>query len=415
MKVCVLTHTFPRHKKDFVAPFMDGVASGIQAAGNEVFVLIPWTPGFKRKKTDQKYKIITYKYIFPDRLHKLGFSQTLTNDMGLKPIMWLLAPLMYFFGFLALLTLVEREKIDIVNAHWILPNGFIAGLVSLFAGVPVVSTLPGSDVYMAEKNALFSWMARFATKHSAAVTSNSPQLLDDLARINTKDKNEQRELKKKFQPIIYGVDPGKFKPNKSWGEKIRKELNIPKGNLVILGVGRLVAKKGFRYLIKAAPAVLNKNKNVNFVVIGEGDRRKGLEDLAKKLNVYEKFRFPGWADYEKLAHYYNLGDVFILPSVRDEEGNLDDQSVSVVEAMACGKPIVTTDFPGYKIVVEDGGNGFLIKEENSKEIADGLIKLLASRELRERMGRRSRDLIIEKFSWKAIGRQYTKVFKSLVK
>ena len=101
MKICILTHTFPRYKKDFAAPFMDGVAEGIRAAENEVFVLTSFTPGFKRKITDQKYKIITYKYIFPDSLHRLGYSQTLSNDMELKTVMWLLSPLMYFFGTIA--------------------------------------------------------------------------------------------------------------------------------------------------------------------------------------------------------------------------------------------------------------------------------------------------------------------------
>lgn len=413
MKVCILTHTFPRYKKDFTAPFMDGVALGILEAGNEIFVLTPFTPGFKRKKSDQKYKIITYKYIFPDSLHKLGYSQTLTNDMELKLIVWLLSPLMYLFATIALIKLIRKEKIDLVNAHWILPNGFIAGVAKLFTGVVVVSTLPGSDVYMAEKNSFFSLLARFATRASDWVTSNSPQLLDDLARINTGDKGEQKKLKKKFSPIIYGVYPDKFKPLTIWKEKIRKELKVPKGDLVVLGVGRLVAKKGFRYLVEAAPSVLKKEKNVTFVIIGEGGQRCELEELAKKLKVYDYFRFPGWADYEKLVHYYNFGDVFILPSVRDEEGNLDDQSVSVVEAMACGKPIVTTDFPGYRIVVEEGENGFLLKEKDSKQIANSLIKLVVSKRLRDKMGKKSRELVIKKFSWKAIGKQYTQLFAKL--
>lgn len=406
-----MTHTFPRHKKDFAAPFMDGVASGIVEAGNEVFVLTPLTPGFKRKKTDQKYKIITYKYVFPDSLHRLGYSQTLSNDMELKTVMWLLSPLMYFFGTIALIRLIKKEKIDVVNAHWILPNGFIAGVAKIFTGVKVVSTLPGSDVYMAQKNFFFGFLAKFATLMSDWVTSNSPQLLDDLAEVNTKDGSGQKRLKKKFSPIIYGVDPKKFRPTTKMREIIRKKLNVPDNDLIVLGVGRLVAKKGFEYLIKAVPAVLKANKNVTFVVIGEGDQRQELEDLAKRLGVDNKFRFPGWVNYDKLVHYYNVSDVFILPSIRDEEGNLDDQSVSVVEAMACNKPIVTADFPGYRIVVKEGANGFLVEVKDYKQIERALIKLITSKQLRNSMGKKSRDLILEKFSWKMIGEQYTLLFK----
>lgn len=414
MKVCILTHTFPRFKKDVAAPFMDGVADGIRRAGNEVFVLTPFHPRFKRKNKDQKYKIITYKYIFPKSLHKLGYSETLTNDMRLKPLMYILSPFMYFFSVVSLYKLVKKENIDLINAHWILPNGFIASIVSKISGVPVVSTLPGSDVYMAEKNGLFSAMARFAARTSAAVTSNSPQLLDDLARISEKDTKKRREIKEKFSPIIYGVDPKKFKPLKTRKERIRKQFKIGKNHTIVLGVGRLVAKKGFKYLIQAAPNILKKYPNTTFVLIGEGDQRKELEGLAKKLKVFKNFKFPGWVNYKDMVYYMNFADIFILPSVRDEEGNLDDQSVSVVEAMACAKPIITTNFPGYKIVVKDKENGFLVNEKKPKEIERAINKLLSSKPLQQKMGKKSRELIVNHFSWQAIGKQYTRLFSTLI-
>lgn len=413
MKICILTHTFPRFPGDVAAPFMDGVASGIQEAGNEVFVITPFAPGFNRKAKDQNYKIVTYRYAPLDSLHKLGYSRTLTNDMELKHVVYFLAPFMYLFGVLSLLRLVKREKIDIINAHWILPNGFIASVVSKITGVPVVSTLPGSDVYMAEKNFLFRRMARFAANTSRAVTSNSPQLLEDLGKIGG-NKRSLFSNKKNFTPIIYGVDPQKFKPDKSRSQSIRKKMGIPKDAVVVLGVGRLVAKKGFRFLIEAAPQVLKENENTIFVVIGEGDQRRELEQLAAVTNVSGKFIFPGWVDYKNLVHYYNLADVFVLPSVGDEEGNLDDQSVSVVEAMACAKPVVTTDFPGYRLVVKDGENGFLTRAGASQEIAAAIIKLIDSPELRRRMGQENRRLVVEKFSWNSIGKQYTVLFEKVV-
>lgn len=412
MRICILTHTFPRFSGDTAAPFMDGVARGIKDAGNEVFVLAPYSENFKKIK--RPYKLFTYKYIFPDFMHKLGYSETMSDDKRLKPLVYFLSPLMFVFGTLALLKLVKKEKIDIVNAHWILPNGFMASIVSKFLGVPVVSTLPGSDVYMADRNFLFRAMAKFAAYTSTAVTSNSPQLLNDLTRICSKNKRKQDFLKKKFVPIIYGVDPKKFRPTTEMREIIRNKLNVPNNNLIVLGVGRLVAKKGFRYLIKAAPDVLRKFLEVVFVVIGEGDERETLEAIARKLGVMDHFRFPGWVNYNDLVHYYNLGDVFILPSIRDEEGNLDDQSVSVVEAMACAKPVITTNFSGYRIVVEDGYNGFLVQEKNSGGIAKAITKLASSPRLRKKMGKRSRELAIGKFSWHAIGKQYTDLFETLV-
>ncbi len=404
MKICVLTHTFPRFKDDTVAPFMEGLAQGIALNNNQVFVLVPYDPRFKNKS--KSFKIITYKYIYPSYLHKLGFSNTLNNDMTFKPIVYLLGPLMLFFGIIALFKLVKKEKIDLINPHWILPNGFIGAVVSQLTRVPLVSTLPGSDVYLAFKNKLFFYMTRFATKTSVFITSNSPQLLLDLSKIE--------QIDQKSKAIIYGVDSRKFKPSKDNLSRIRKKLMIQSKNLVVLSVARLVAKKGIQYLIKASVRILKDNPNVVFLIIGDGAQKVELMDLADKLGVVNSFHFLGAIDYKNLKDYYNVSDIFILPSIRDKEGNLDDQSVSVIEAMACGKPVITTNFPGYHIVVKNGVNGFLTKEKNSRDIEKSLEKVIADKRLRLRMGKRSRKIVLEKFTWEKIGKEYSKLFKKVL-
>ena len=304
MKICILTHTFPRFDGDIAAPFMYGVAKGMAESGNDVFVVIPYNDKFSWGKK-MPFKIVTYKYIWPNSLHKLGYSETLMNDMGLPILMWVLSPFMYFFAFLKVWEVIRKEKIEVINAHWILPNGFIASAVSMVTGVPVVSTLPGSDVYMVKKNVLFNILGRFATWKSKWITSNSRQLIKDLAKFTGIN------LNKKSSTIIYGVDPQKFKEDNLQNKTLKEKLKIKNKDVVILGVGRLVAKKGFRYLIDASKLVVKKNGNVVFVIVGDGDERKFLEDLAKKLGVYDKFRFVGSIDYKKLIHYYNLADIFI--------------------------------------------------------------------------------------------------------
>ncbi len=405
MKICILTQTFPRYKGDNAAPFMAGLAQGLANANNQVFVLTPYTPLLEIKNRGS-YKIVSYKYIIPDSLHKLGYSQSLKNDLQLKPIVYLLAPFMYFFGTLALIRLVKKEKIDIINVHWILPNGFIGGLVGFLTGIPVIPTLPGSDVLMARKNAFFRFLALLSGYWATAITSNSGGLLEDLSKIGVKIK--------KSKVIIYGVDPREFKPQKTNIEKLRKTLNIPDQNLVVIGVGRLVEKKGFRYFIQAIPAVVAKYKRVSFVLVGDGAERPLLHNLARKLKVENYIKFTGMIDYKTLVDYNNMADIFILPSTHDREGNLDDQSVAVVEAMACGKPIITSDLPGYRVLIEDKQNGFLVKEQDSQEISKNLIKLIKDQKLRLKMGKKSRELVLEKFSWNAIGKEYTRFFNEIL-
>lgn len=406
MKICILTHTFPRFTDDYSAPFMDGVARGMAEAQNEVFVLTPFTPGLEIQRPNRKYKLVTYKYIFIDNWHTLGYSKTLVNDMQLKPVVYLLAPLMFMMACISLYRLVKKEKIDIINAHWILPNGFIAAVISILTGVPVVSTLPGSDVYIARKNFIFRWAARFAGHYSSAITSNSQQLLEDLKQLGVK--NSMTET------IIYGVDPTQFKPDASQTKQLKDYYNIAAGKVVVLAVGRLVAKKGFVYLIKAAAKIVKENNNVIFMIIGEGDQRQELEALIQKEQLDQYFRLPGWVDYKQLVHVYNLADVFILPSIRDDKGNLDDQSVAVVEAMACAKPVITSNLPGYQIVVYDNQNGYLVKERDVEGISSAIRKLVSSPSLQKKFSSKSRELIVKHFSHNAVGQQYTKLFAKIL-
>ncbi|MEK7497830.1 MAG: glycosyltransferase [Patescibacteria group bacterium] len=386
---------------------MAELAQSFSDAGNDVWVLTPYTPLFKITKKD--YKVVIYKYIYPNFLHKLGYSETLNNDMGLSLIMWFLSPFMYLFGTIALIRLIKKEKIEIINAHWILPNGFIASVASLITGTPVVSTLPGSDVYMARKNILFNWLAKFAAWKSNWITSNSGQLLSDFGSITNV------ELKSKMSIIVYGIGSSKFKSDKSLGTITKKSLGISANTVVVLGVGRLVAKKGFRYLIQASKEILKKYKAVKFILIGDGEERKSLERLMSDLGVSENYIFLGSVSYTKMNSYYNMSDIFVLPSVRDEKGNLDDQSVAVMDAMACGKPVVTTDFAGYRAVVEHGKNGYLVAEKDYKGITKSLLKLIESKKLRLSMGENNKNKIANMFSWKKIGQQYKSLFLNIIK
>lgn len=100
MKICILTHTFPRNDQDVAAAFMKPFADGLVESGNEVTVVTPYDAQFNRR--GDKFKIVTYKYIWPESLHMLGYSKTMEADIGLKKRSYLLLPLMLFFGTIAL-------------------------------------------------------------------------------------------------------------------------------------------------------------------------------------------------------------------------------------------------------------------------------------------------------------------------
>lgn len=404
MNVVVLTHTCPRFKGDQAAAFMKGLGNSFVGADMNTWMLTPWDAEFAPDK-ERQYRLVTYKYVWPDSLSTIGYSRTQKNDMGLKFQTILLAPFMFISGIFNLWRLVKREKIDVINAHWIVPNGFIGAVVSKLTGAKLVPTLPGSDVFIAQQNPVYGWMARVAAKQASAITTNSPQLAKDLVGLGADPK--------KLSTIIYGVDTDEIYPSDTGVAEKRKELAIKPDELMILAVGRLVAKKGFPYVIKAMPQILQAVPKAKLVIIGDGDQRAELEALVDELKLRESVVLPGFASRDQIQVLYNAADAFILPSIRDDAGNLDDQSVALVEAMAVGTPVVATNFPGYGIVIEEGKNGHLTKERDSDDIAKALIDILQDPKRRKAMADRSLELITEKFAWPAIAKQYKALFEGI--
>ena len=404
IRVVILTHTAPRFKGDQAAAFMKGLGNSFVKVGLKTWMLAPWDKEIKPDK-ERKYPFITYRYIWPNQWHQLGYSRTLANDMAMRFSSVILAPFLIIFGTINLWRLVRREKIQIINAHWIVPNGYIGAIVSKLTGAKLVPTLPGSDVFLAQKNLVYGWMARVAAKQASAITTNSPQLGEDLAGLGADPK--------KLHTIIYGVDTNEMYPTKVGVAAKRQQLGIKSNELMILGVGRLVAKKGFRYLIQAMPTILKKIPAAKLVIIGDGDQRAELESLIAKYKLEKSIIMPGFANRNDLRVLYNAADLFVLPSIRDDAGNLDDQSVALVEAMATGTPVIATSFPGYSIVIEDGSNGHLTKERDPADLAKATVDILASNTRRKKMAARSLELVNEKFAWPAIAGQYQNLFEGL--
>ncbi|MFH1827153.1 MAG: glycosyltransferase [bacterium] len=402
MKVCIFTHTFPRFKNDPSAPFMEELANSLAESKHKVFVLTPFD-----KKIDigikRKYKLFTYRYIFPKFLHLLGYSRTLNNSKKLSLLTYFLSIFMYFFAFFALLKLVKKEKIDIVSAHWIIPNGFIAALVSLVTKTALTITIPGSDVYLGTKNLLFRKMVGFASKKADFIISDSRYYLEQLHDLGFFPKNSEI--------IRYGVNKKQFAiGNKNY--KLMKKIGINNNEKIILLMGRMVSKKGFIYAIDAFPKIKEKFPDTKMILIGDGGLKNGLIEKTKKLKIEKCVNFVGTVAYNKLVDYINLADLFIMPSIRDSQGNIDSSPVAMMNAMICGCPIIGTKYALEGNIAEKGVS-YLVREKNSEDIAMMVCKIFGKPE--ELMTREEiRKKGVENFSIENTAKKYISVFKKFV-
>lgn len=408
MKICILTHGYPRYPDDTTAPFIESIAETLQQQEDvDVTVLTPDTPHFERSDADSTVNLQTYRYFFPRQLQRLGYSNTLVNDCALKKYVYLLAPFLFISGIFHLFWLSCRHKFDVIHAHWLLPNGFISAVVNRLLKIPYVITLHGSDIFVSKQNFIFKNMAKWTLKHAAMVTSVTPAFLPELAALGVP---EQKRCM-----ITNGVTSSVFStPSQKKITEMRERLSIPDDCLVVFALGRIVLKKGFNVLIQALPYVKEKIQDVKVIIGGDGTDLSRLKALATELGVTDMVQFPGTINRTDVPIFFYLSDLFVLPAVFDPKGNVDGCPIVILEAMACGKPVVSSDISGIPIVVKDGETGLLVSEKNVQALATAIISLLENPEKREQFGRAGKLRIQQELTWTKTIEQFIKIYQQNV-
>jgi len=226
--------------------------------------------------------------------------------------------------------------------------------------------------------------------------------------------NEQVEIikKKYFIPenkiykVFNGVDTEVFKPNPN--TTIRKKYGLEK-NKVILTVSKLEEQKGIPNIIRAMPAILKEVKDAKLMIVGDGSYRDELKKLVSKLNLEEHVIFAGTVPFEKLPDYFNACDVFVNPTIRQNGYDL-----TIIEAMACAKPVVVSNIGSVPTVVEHYVDGILIPPGDINALSNEVIKLLNDKDLANKISKAARTKIVKNFSLDKMVEDTIKVYKDVI-
>ena len=176
---------------------------------------------------------------------------------------------------------------------------------------------------------------------------------------------------------------------------------------LICHLGRLKRYKSVEHLLRALPGVLNVLPETRLAIVGEGDHRPALEALAEELGIREAVTFTGQVSHEEKVHWLNRAWVAVNPSPKEGWG------LTVIEANACGVPVVAADSPGLRDSVRDGETGLLYPYGEIETLTGDLITLLRDRSVRERMGESAR-LWAGTFSWEQSARKALKILEGLI-
>lgn len=214
----------------------------------------------------------------------------------------------------------------------------------------------------------------------------------------------------KISVVPAGIDCEKFKPNER-NEQIAKELGISKDSIRILFVGRLVPEKGIFNLLKAFSSLQKKVANVELLIVGSGSTNMQVQIrlLIANLKIGDKIKFLGNIKYSLMPEIHNLADVFCLPSVPTKTW-AEQFGYSIVEAMACGKSVVSTLSGSIPEIVKNRNTGILVKPNDPHGLESALEELILSERERDAFGRNGRKWALLKFEADKIAEQLAKIY-----
>ena len=270
-------------------------------------------------------------------------------------------------------------------------------------GLPLVVSLHGSDVALAERHWLAAAAAGATLRAASAVTACSADLHLRALRLGA------RPARARVLP--YGVDPQAFCPRPDARAQVRAELALHEGQPLVLALGRLVYKKGFGVLLDAWPAVLRRHPAARLAIVGDGDLRDELAQQARALGIAASVHFTGQLERARTSDYLASADVFVVPSVRDQSGNVDGLPNTLLEGMGSARPIVATRLAGIPQVIDDGTHGLLVPERDPASLSDAITRLLDDAALAARLGANARGRIERELTWDATAQLWEAVYQ----
>lgn len=398
----MLTSSYPKYPGETTAPFIEEIAAGLVRRGHTVHVVAPFHRDVRRAPVERGVHLHFFRYSPTRALNVWGYAESLQADVGLKGAVLAAAPLAVGAGMLAMLKLSARERFDLIHGHWVIPNGTPAALVARLRGLPLVVSMHGSDVYLAERAVPLSLTAAATYRAAGAITACSGDLRDRALRLGAPAE--------RTSVIPYGVDVAAFQPDPGAGAAVRAELGLPAATPLVLTVSRLVYKKGLTYLLDAWPQVLAAHPTAVLALAGYGDLRDELERRAHDLGIAASVRFPGQLERERTAQYISAADVYAVPSIRDQKGNVDGLPNALLEGMAAARPLVASRVAGIPDVITDGVHGLLTPERDPAAIAAAVNRLLADREFASRLGAAARERVVTELTWDQTAARFERAY-----
>ncbi len=350
------------------------LARELVGRGQEVSVLTAHFAGLPRETRQDGLHILRIK----------ALRRRLDRSSALEQIVFMFASSFHT------LALLRKWRPDVIIAFFGVPSGAAAWCANIFSGIPYFVSLRGGDVPgfrpydFAMYHRLVAPLLRTIWRRSSGLVANSRGL---------KNLAEAFDSDVPIEIIPNGVDLQRYTPGD-------RDWDPPR----LLFVGRLVYQKGIDILLEALRGLESHPWELSLV--GDGPGNASLRSLAQEYGISDRVDFVSWLDGDALLDQYQGANLFVFPSRHEGMPN------AVLEAMACGLPVIATRIAGNEELVIDGENGLLVPPEDPDALRDAIYALLDAPAVRQQMGAASRQHVATHYSWGKVAEDFLTLIES---
>jgi glycosyltransferase involved in cell wall biosynthesis len=382
MRVLFLTHSYPRTSGDAPGAFLLHLAAALKEQGVDVTVVAPAGDHLPAQEVLDGIPVHRFRYA-PRRYQRLAYTGQMAEEVR-RSLSAKIALLGFLGSGFASGARIRRDtEPHLIHAHWWFPGGLLGSWVAGLAGVPLVTTMHGTDVRLAMGNSLARTVMRRVLANSGAVTTVSSWLASQVT-----------SMAPTVNPIVapMPVATHLFSPG-----DLRAENQL-------LFVGRLNAQKGLGVLLEAMAKM---RAGVALDVVGDGADRELLVRQAEALGVASRVRWHGALPQPRLVEFYRNASAVVVPSKEEGFG------LVAVEAQLCEAPVIAFASGGLADTIDDGINGYLVPSGNVPALTAKLDEVLTSPG-RHDVGRAGRQSAVARFAPESVARRYRMLYDSVL-
>lgn len=364
MRIGLFTDTYP--------PQINGVSTSVQMLknalekqGHEVYVITSNASSIK------------YNYEEAEHIIRIPGIPTGIYDYRLTQIY----PL-------KIINLMKSWKLEVIHSHTEFGVGIFARLFAKQFNIPLVHTYHT----MYEDYTHYITHGYFEKTSKKIVVYLTKFYCDKTASELIVPTNKTYNLfkeKYKFDKNIHIVPTGieverffKENVNLEIAQNLRKKLGYTKKDIVLLFVGRIAQEKNIEFLLRAEQKILQKNKNIKLLIVGDGPDKQNFENLSKDLKIDKNVIFVGKVPWDETEYYYNISDIFVTASTTETQG------LTIIEAMAASTPPVCINDEAFVDTITNNLNGYIFNNED--EYCDIILKLTKDKDMRLKTGKQAR-------------------------